>query len=133
MKHVALTLDVTNKNARIYTTETVEKALPAIREQIKQGRMFVTAEEPLTRTVPLNDVVATVNDVYIEGDRLIVDFEFLKIPFANAVQEELNRGNIALRTSGCGNCEWNGENGTKRAWFVKDYELLCFCFTYSPS
>lgn len=134
MKHVALIVDIPNKNARIYTRQVIENALPAATELLKEGRLFITAEEPISYVVPINEIVAQVKDLYLDGDRLIVDFEFLKNhQLANAVSEELNRGNIALRTSGCGTCEWNGENGDKQAWFVKDYEITCFHFTYNPS
>lgn len=131
MQHVALIVDTPNKNARIYPKKVIEACLPVLKEQIKEQRLFITAEEPHSYTVPLNDVVAEVKDVFLDGNRLVVDFEFLKVPLANAVQEELNRGNIALRSSGCGTVDWNPD---LRAWMIEDnFEFTCFCFTRNPS
>ena len=130
MQHVVLTLDIPNKNNRIYRKEIIENILPNIKDEIKMGRMFVTAEGPITRTVPINDIVAQVDDVFIDSDRLVVDFHFLKNSLANAVQEELNRGNIVLTPIGIGSLSYDDE---QKAWILDDnYEIMCFSFTYHP-
>ena len=131
MKHVALILDVPNKNNRIYRTEVIEKAIPAAKELIKEERLVITAEQPPDWIVPINDIVAEVKDIFIDSIRLVIDFEFVENPLANAVQEELNRGAIAVRPSGSGTVFWDYE---KEVYIVNDdYEVTCFNFTYNPS
>lgn len=131
MQHVALILDVPNKNNRIYRTEVVEKALPAAKELIKDERLVITAAHPPYWEVPINDIVAEIKDIFIDSIRLVIDFEFVDNFLANAVREELNRGAVAIRPSGSGTVFWDNE---REVYIVNDdYEITCFNFTYDPA
>lgn len=130
MQHVALILDTPNKNNRLYRTEVIEKALPAAKELIKEERLVITSDEPY-HIVSINDIVAEVKDIFIDGIRLVIDFEFLKNPLANAVQEELNRGAVSVRSNGYGTLRWDDDKGV---YIVDDnYQITCFSFTRDPS
>lgn len=130
MKHVALVFDEPTSSRTIFPKSMMEKfSMPIIKEYIKDERMFICSGIPTGPEFPMHDVVAIVNDSYIEGNRLIVDFEFVKNnPLAHAVQEELNRGNVKIEVAGAGIWTWNGETGRKQAFFVNEFEVTCFYF-----
>lgn len=126
MRVPILTLDLPNKNNRIYPKEVMEKAMEKYRQDfIKEGRALVTKRQPECSTVSIKDAIGVVKDMKVEEGKVVVDIEFLPgMADALAAEVGMSKGVLHLRTSGIGTMKLNeqGQNVVQ-----DDYELIqCF-------
>jgi hypothetical protein len=123
MKTEILTIDKPNKNNRIYTREVVEKMLKTFKPQADSKRLMVSFNESLTLNLDITKAAGIVNDIKIEGDKLVADIELLHTPAGLKMQESIlvmEQAGLAYKvtTVGSGKLVKN-ENGNE---VVTDYE-----------
>lgn len=101
MRVPILTLDVPNKNNRIYPKEVVGKAMEKYRQNfIKEGRALVTKRQPESSTVSIKDAIGVVKEMTVENGKVVVDIQFLPgIADALAAEAGMTKGVLHLRTS----------------------------------
>lgn len=126
MKLEILTIDKPNKNGRIYPRALVERELKRIRKEfIAERRWLIEDRLPEQSTLNLKNVVGTVNDIFIEGDKVFVEAEFFdNVPNGPITETLLKEGMASLRTAGLGTIHTQ-EDGT---YIVGDDWELLHCF-----
>ena len=132
MKIPIVTLDTPNKNNRIYPRAVMEKALAKYKKDfIDERRAFVQKQLPGDSMVSLLDVVGVVKEFVIEGDKVIMDVEFLpNVPDGLRVEEGLKSGKLSLRTHGIGSMRLQ-DDGT---YIIgEDYEFISCFATDDPA
>ena len=132
MKIPIVTLDTPNKNNRIYPRAVMEKALAKYKKDfIDERRAFVQKQLPGDSMVSLLDVVGVVKEFIIEGDKVIMDVEFLpNVPDGLRVEEGLKSGKLSLRTHGIGSMRLQ-DDGT---YIIgEDYEFISCFATDDPA
>ncbi len=86
MKAKILDLDKLNANNRIYPKEVMEKAIKKYKEDMVDKKRALIGSELTGPELNVEKAYGIVDDIYIEGDSVFIDFHSLKI--ANA--ENLN-------------------------------------------
>lgn len=132
MKIPTLTLDVPNKNGRIYPKAVLEKALEKyIEEKVAHGRAMVVNRPPQSNTVDLQSVIGIVKGATIENNQVVVDIEFLPgLEGALEAKAGIASNKLQLRTSGVGSTETD-ENGN--VVIQPDYEITTLFVTHDPA
>jgi hypothetical protein len=132
MKIPILTLDVPNKNGRIYPRATFEKALKKyLDEQVAPKRAMIVSKIPEDMTVNLHDVIGVVKDIRIEENQVVIEAQFLpELKGALLAEEGINSGKLHLRSAGVGSLHKQAD-GTYT--IGDDYEILSFFVTDNPA
>ncbi|TRO54802.1 hypothetical protein E2P64_08335 [Candidatus Bathyarchaeota archaeon] len=132
MKQELLTVDVPNKNGRVYPRAIVEREVARIkRDFIAENRWIIAREQMETSTFDLRKAVAVGKDLFFEGDKLFVDVEILhQLPFASEIEEGLKNGTLSVRTSGMGTLH-EQKDGTYLVG--EDWELIHCFVTPNPA
>ena len=127
MRKELLTLDVPNKNGRIYPKPVMEKAIVAALPLIDKKRFFIirpSSLEPPSIDIGLEDVVGIVTNMEIVDDKVMVDVELLNTPTALPFKSILDSVNVSI----CGIGSLNKNND---GYFVvgEDYKVTYGVFT----
>jgi hypothetical protein len=129
MKVPILILDKPNKNNRVYPFDVFERALKKARtELINEKRFLIVDKMPESLTVNLLNVVGVINDIEIDGNKVMADVSFF--PDKHGIREAIMEGKLHLRTSGMATLTEQAD-GTLRV--SNDYELISCFLTDDPA
>lgn len=132
MKIPIVILDKPNKNNRIYPRDVMEKAIAKYKKDfVDENRALVQKKQPGNSMVSLLDCVGVVKEITIEGDKVVVDVEFLpNVKDGNVIEEGLKSGKLHLRTHGMGTIH-KQDDGTYK--IGEDYEFISCFATDDPA
>jgi hypothetical protein len=119
MKKEILTLNVPNKNGRIYSKAVIEESLSKISPLMEKKRFLVIHQNdtiPVDSGVDLTKTVGIVNEIEIVDNKVIADIELLNVPAASQMKDIFE--NLHARISGVGKLHKNSDGN----FVVSEYE-----------
>ena len=132
MQCKVLTVDIPNKNGRIYPRSIIEREIMQLEGKISERQALVyNAPDELSTSPPsLFDVIGITTDIEIKNNDVIAKVEPLMIPNAMQIMELVSNGTASLRTSGTGTLIDNKDGTTTVG---DDYKLTHFIVTTDPA
>lgn len=125
-----LTLDVVNKNNRIYPKLVMEAAIINAANLINDKRLFVVGRIPTSIEINLVDVAGIVNEIKIVENKVMVDVELINTEAALPFRDLLELDLVHVTIGGEGSVTKN-----KSGQYVvgNDYTLTHCIFTFDPA
>jgi len=123
MKVSVLSADYLYSNNRFYPKEVVKNIIDQSRQMINDEQLFVTDQIPENGMVSMDDAAGIVKELTLEGNKLMVEFEFLENYKGYILRESLNYDNLVFHISGRSSVDIT-DGGVEMV--NPDYELVCF-------
>lgn len=120
-----------NRNGRIYPIELWKNVVESdyVKEMINNHSLFGEADHPETRLeISLQNVSHAINDLWIDGDRVMAIIDILPTPMGKILSELLDYGtNLGISSRGAGTVL--SDNTVD----PDDYQFVTFDFVARPS
>lgn len=120
-----------NRNGRIYPKELWENVVNSdyVKEMINNHSLFGEADHPETRLeISLQNVSHAINDLWIEGDKVMAIIDILPTPMGKIISELLDYGtNLGISSRGAGTVL--PDNSVD----PDDYQFVTFDYVGRPS
>lgn len=120
-----------NRNGRIYPMSLWQNVVNSdyVKEMINNHSLFGEADHPETRLeISLQNVSHAINDLWIEGDRVMAVIDILPTPMGKIISELLDYGtNIGISSRGAGTVLRDNSVDPD------DYQFVTFDFVARPS
>ena len=120
-----------NRNGRIYPKELWENVVNSdyVKEMVNNHSLFGEADHPETRLeISLQNVSHAINDLWIEGDKVMAIIDILPTPMGKIISELLDYGtNIGISSRGAGTVLRDNSVDPD------DYQFVTFDFVARPS
>lgn len=120
-----------NRNGRIYPKRLWENVVNSdyVREMINNHSLFGEADHPETRLeISLQNVSHAINDLWIEGDKVMAVIDILPTPMGKIISELLDYGtNLGISSRGAGTVL--SDNSVD----PEDYQFVTFDYVGRPS
>ena len=120
-----------NRNGRIYPMSLWQNVVNSdyVKEMINNHSLFGEADHPETRLeISLQNVSHAINDLWIEGDKVLAVIDILPTPMGKIISELLDYGtNIGISSRGAGTVLRDNSVDPD------DYQFVTFDFVARPS
>lgn len=120
-----------NRNGRIYPMSLWQNVVNSdyVKEMINNHSLFGEADHPETRLeISLQNVSHAINDLWIEGDKVLAIIDILPTPMGKIISELLDYGtNIGISSRGAGTVLRDNSVDPD------DYQFVTFDFVARPS
>ena len=116
MKQTLMKLDTLNKNGRIYTTESVNKAIQEANDKSEKGQLLGELGYGNVVDIDLKNVSHKISELKIEDNSVVGEIEILDTPSGNKLKDILDQ--VVFRPRGTGNINDKGE--------VENFKIISF-------